>query len=82
MELHELLGRRFEFVKEEAPDFTVVSYNTTTDSIYVHVERVAAGEDRGNLRLSQVLRAIRSGGLVESTRAPFVWERVMARRRR
>lgn len=81
MELHDLLGRRYAFAEREGPDFTVVSYNTADDSCYVHVERVAAGEDRGTLVLSKVLRAIKRGGLIESEKAPFVHERVTARRR-
>lgn len=54
-----------------APDFTVVSYNTATDSCYVH------GRDgaKQHLRLGLVVLAIRRGAIQESILAPFVLAR-------
>ena len=73
MELHDLLGRRYEFTTVRAPDFTVISYERASDDCYVHFRGDTHG--RQHLRLSVVLRAIRKGALVESASPPFVLER-------
>lgn len=84
---HGILGRRYQSTTDlTAPDFTVISYSTGNDSTLVHYRSDSASSNgragfrvirncRQYLRLSEVLRAIASGLLIESILAPFVLER-------
>lgn len=72
MQLHEMLGRRFEFVPPlDGPDFTVVSYETVKRDCYVHT----ADGQRAHLDLKVVLRCMKAGTIQESARAPFSLDR-------
>lgn len=71
---HELLGRRLEFTKVYAPDFTVIAYSEANDSLLVHFRDENVGV-RQQLSLSLTLLAIKNGHIIESALAPFVLPR-------
>lgn len=72
MQLHDMLGRRFEFLPPlEGVDFTVVSFNTALRDCYVHT----ADGHRVHLDLRVFLRCVKAGTIQESARAPFTLQR-------
>jgi hypothetical protein len=83
MELHDYLGRRFEFVDGSAPDVTVNSYDMAHGTVRLHI----VGGSRQTMPLTLFLRAVREGTLQESDKAPFChdhetkFERERARRK-
>jgi hypothetical protein len=66
MELHDYLGRRFEFADGSAPDVTVNSYDPRLGTVRLHI----VGGARQTMPLTLFLRAVKDGALLESDKAP------------
>jgi hypothetical protein len=73
MTMRWLAGRRFEFTDGRSPDFTVVGGDPETGTLRVH----AFDGGRQYLPLALVVQAIDEGALVESTKAPFIFDRLV-----
>jgi hypothetical protein len=70
MDLHTMLGRRYEFDDRSAPDVTLVGVDQPRGLVRLH----AADGLRQSVPLAMFTLAVKQGVLVESMQPGFVWE--------
>jgi hypothetical protein len=70
VDLHEMLGRRYEFADRSAPDVTLVGVDPKRKLVRLH----ALDGQRQTLPLPMFLSAVTRGALVESMLPSFVWD--------
>lgn len=70
-DLHDLLGRRFEFADKTTPDVTLVGGDPVAKTVTLH----ASDGGREVVPMKLFLRAYRKGSLVESMKPGFVNDR-------
>lgn len=69
--LEHLLGRRFEFAAQAAPDVTLVAYDMKAGTVRLHV----LGGARQSIPLAKFIKAVNAGALAETPKRPFVHDR-------